>query len=178
MHLITVLCMKVVPVVMRIFITDAADEIVKPLISWLKVAQLSFKKIELLIAANLYQYCKRQNNLPKTQLMNKKLLSSSTKIFCEENFSQQAKKCYTQRFNIWVLHCWHLSSFIAVLSEEQEINQVISTFLRKELIYKKNNQNITISKLLYLNEKFWGLQIPIIKGEVAQTQGALRVKVT
>lgn len=92
MHLITILCMKVVPVVMRIFITDAADEIVKPLISWLKVAQLSFKKIELLIAANLYQYCKRQNNLPKTQLMNKKLLSSSTKIFCEENFSQQAKK--------------------------------------------------------------------------------------
>ena len=84
--------MKVVPVVMRIFITDAADEIVKPLISWLKIAQLSFKKIELLIAANLYQYCKRQNNLPKTQLMNKKLLSSSTKIFCEENFSQQAKK--------------------------------------------------------------------------------------
>lgn len=65
-----------------------------------------------------------------------------------------------------------------MLSEEQEINQVISTFLRKELIYKKNNQNITISKLLYLNEKFWGLQIPIIKGEVAQTQGALRVKVT
>lgn len=57
-----------------------------------------------------------------------------------------------------------------MLSEEQEINQVISTFLRKELIYKKTIITLLKQKILRITNSD--------NQRRAQTQGALRVKIT